>query len=773
MLLSVVARVFKWTRMGHLIPTLNGLAFLGRPSRVSFPVELLSQGVSVLLTGLNNTMAIQSNPDWVWPYWVERQIDPDAPEFIPTGLNLIKGNLARRNWTSLGVDGSPREGMLDPVGMLTLFPFGWSVMPYVRVDGQLHVPPRMHGRARQSLVEGDLPAVITRYQTVDRLAWETETVALRLEDHEFAQMTHRVENRGTTPLAFTYGVTLRPYNALGVGHINLLRFKKRTFKVNAMRGLLLEDRPHHFALCDRHVGDPLLHPTPATEHRLLSRSGVATGIAEWNWTLAPGESRTLRTLADLDPNLVLVNPPKPRTLFAAATQAREKMLATFRENRDVGMTLGLPDEGLQSVFQKVRNHLHVFDDVTHFAPGSYLYHSFWFRDSSFIAQAFDHLGWFGRVKPKLLTYPRRQLWNGFFRSQTGEWDSNGEAIFSLLHHARLSGDKEFLAKVYPSIRRGARWIEATRLKQKSKGLPHEGLLPAGFSAEHFGPNDHYFWDNFWGLSGLEGAAWAARALGKGGEANRFASMARAYRRDIERAMAHALERNESFTPGKSVLPSSPYRHPDTACIGTLAAISPLDLIPADAPWVRPTLDFLLEHNLRHGLFFQKIVHTGLNPYLTVQLARALLVSGDPRWLDLAKNLAASATDTGTWPEAIHPKDLGGCMGDGDHGWSAAEFINLLREALVMEVGNTLRLGAGLTAAWVRQGVWVRNAPTGFGEVTWSLTPTAEGPKLEWTVTPHGLAGEFRIEVRVPTADGSRLVELEGLSGTRLLPEPGT
>jgi Zn-finger nucleic acid-binding protein len=31
-------------------------------------------------------------------------------------------------------------------------------------------------------------------------------------------------------------------------------------------------------------------------------------------------------------------------------------------------------------------------------------------------------------------------------------------------------------------------------------------LPPGFSAEHLGPNDYYYWDNFWALAGLKAAA---------------------------------------------------------------------------------------------------------------------------------------------------------------------------------------------------------------------------------------------------------------------------
>jgi hypothetical protein len=54
--------------------------------------------------------------------------------------------------------------MIDPVGMLTLQPYGWSVFPFVRIEGRGYFPPRMIPRwqASQSLSEGSLPCVLTR-----------------------------------------------------------------------------------------------------------------------------------------------------------------------------------------------------------------------------------------------------------------------------------------------------------------------------------------------------------------------------------------------------------------------------------------------------------------------------------------------------------------------------------------------------------------------------------------------------------------------------------
>ena len=56
-----------------------------------------------------------------------------------------------------------------------------------------------------------------------------------------------------------------------------------------------------------------------------------------------------------------------------------------------------------------------------------------------IALAFEHAGMGARVRPKLLAYPGLQTADGFFRSQKGEWDSNGEAIWTVVNHVRLGG----------------------------------------------------------------------------------------------------------------------------------------------------------------------------------------------------------------------------------------------------------------------------------------------------------------------------------------------
>ena len=89
-------------------------------------------------------------------------------------------------------------------------------------------------------------------------------------------------------------------------------------------------------------------------------------------------------------------------------------------------------------------------------------------------------------------------------SPGGEWDSNGEALWILRRYCELTG-RPPKPEWRRSIERGARWIRRNRIQAEGEGL-HSGLLPPGFSAEHLGPNNYYYWDDFRGIAGLHAAS---------------------------------------------------------------------------------------------------------------------------------------------------------------------------------------------------------------------------------------------------------------------------
>jgi hypothetical protein len=757
MLKALVKHLLQVTGRAHLASFVQGLLHLGRPSSVAFPPELVEQGAAIALSGLANTMAIQSNPDWVWPVWVVRQTDPDDVAFVPTGLNLITTNLTGRNWTSVGVPGSSHEAMVDPVGMVTPAPWSWSLLPCLRRGDAMLCPATRHTSVSQSLVPGGISGVRTVF--VDRdvlMSWDV--IAAEVEGREGVLVRLRLENAGQERVDVAPGICLRPANPLSLGPIRSIRMDSRRIRIDGKDAVILPIAPTRMVVSDRHNGDPLLRSASGLPLKSLrSRSGMATCLVEWNTSLEPGAVWTGSVLMPLG-RADGFRPVGPRALDHAIERAESLQ----RRETARGTRLSIPDRRLQEGWDAIRARMHVFDDVDRFSPGTFLYHEHWFRDAAFLTLGFENLGRGDLVEPKMEMMRSRQKRDGLFRSQTGEWDSNGQAIWTLGLHLRRGGNVELLDRLLPHVLRGVEWIRKERMRSIQERAPHRGLLPAGFSAEHFGPNDHYFWDNFWSIAGMEDAVWMCRLAGKTAHATRIEEEISDYRADLESALSWAIER------GDGALPSSPYRRVDAASIGNLVAVSPLTILGADTAWLKPTVDFLSDNCVRDGLFFQSIVHTGLNPYLSVQLARAKLVLGDDKGcLEVLRALSRVASPTWCWPEAIHPRTGGGCMGDGDHGWAAAEFLSLLRDIVVRDTADGVLLLSGAPREWIEssEGVRVKRATTSCGTIDFSVHRDAGQILVTWSIVrkPHQDAGAVMLSL--PTKDGKRHIHrLDSLSG---------
>jgi hypothetical protein len=129
-----------------------------------------------------------------------------------------------------------------------------------------------------------------------------------------------------------------------------------------------------------------------------------------------------------------------------------------------------------------------------------------------------------------------------------------------------------------------------------------------------------------------------------------------------------------------------------------------------------------------GGFFQDMIHSGVNPYLTLDIAQTLLRAGDLRCIDLLYTVADLASPTGQWPEAVHPLTLGGCMGDGQHGWAASEWTMIMRSLFIREEGGSLLLGSGLDPAWLESQEPLEFGPTltPYGRISVFITGLPDG-----------------------------------------------
>jgi hypothetical protein len=153
--------------------------------------------------------------------------------------------------------------------------------------------------------------------------------------------------------------------------------------------------------------------------------------------------------------------------------------------------------------------------------------------------------------------------------------------------------------------------------------------------------------------------------------------------------------------------------------------------------------------LVHGGFFHDMTHSGINPYLTLHLAQVFLRAGDSRYFGLMTAVAKLASPTGQWPESVHPRTGGGCMGDGQHVWAAAEWVMIIRNCFVREEGQRLILCSGIPQAWLDkdQTISFGPAPTSFGDIQISIKRQGQNIIVEWQGVWFG--EEPPIDIQLP------------------------
>lgn len=721
-IITRAARAYGFMDPINLMTKMRGFA---QPSEVAEPIELLRAGVIFHARGLVNTKAIQNNLDWIWPYWVERQFNPADESFIPRAFSFSHINLTHRDWTAVGLPDVPFYSIVDPRGLVTPLFDGWSLDFWLLPESGEPLFPSKLGTFEQTLALED--NLVVRSRAVGRdFSLETE-VTMALEGGE-PHCCIRVQ--ADHAAGGFVAVALRPYNPEGISAIDRVAFAadQRGWIVNKRNEVLFDREPARQVLSVYKEGD--------VSHRLGKLEGSATEVtcpvgmatAVALFPIAALRERPLAVRAPIYNELK----PKTRPPFAGTNswKAAMKPIAKLR----------IGDARVQRLYDlaAVNLVLHAPGEVY---PGPYTYKRFWFRDAAFILNALLTLGGVERTRRALQEFAPRQRHDGYFLSQEGEWDSNGEAIWTYHRFVTLTGEKP-LPEWLPAIAKGARWIARKRLPSDS-GLPEAGLLPAGFSAEHLGPNDFYYWDNFWGVAGLRCAADLLRASD--------AASAAEFEREADRFMA-AIERSFPSGPQRrfpGAIPASPKRRMDSGAIGSIVADYPLQLFaPADERILR-TADYLRDHSSYKGCFFQQMIHSGINAYLTLHLAQVRLRADEPEiaW-KLMDDVAALASPTGQWPEAIHPRSGGGCMGDGEHIWAAAEWALMVRNCFVREEADALVLGSGLRPKWWRdEGCSFGPTLTPFGVVTLQVRPVGEGAHVVIQGQWHG--PRPRLEVNLP------------------------
>ncbi|MDZ7760710.1 MAG: hypothetical protein U5L00_10695 [Desulfovermiculus sp.] len=702
-----------------------------QPSEVQEPIELLRAGIIFHARGLINTKAIQHNLDWVWPFWVERQFNPNDVSFIPRGFSFSHVNLTHRNWTAVGLPGLALYPIIDPRGLFTPMYDGWSLDVWLRLpNGQLILPSRQSSASQDLYLSPNLQ-VSTEMQGD---SWYLRSRCyLERSPENTPQACLQVQYEA--PEGSSLILALRPYNPEGVQFVERVTFNPSagSWLVNQSTPILFSRQPDGVVFSD-YAGGDVLHKLDSEKNDLSVACKVGMATAAALFPLSGPE-----TGQEITAQIPI---PQEDGGYSKRRSPGPAPQVSWAEALENSCRLRLPDQKLNKLYETAVHTL-VLLSSRDVVPGPYTYRRFWFRDACFMLYALLNLGFIDSVQRIIKAFPLRQKKSGYFQSQAGEWDSNGQVLW-LLDRFELLSNRQLDGESLSSVLAGVRWIQNKRISS-NQGSLHAGLLPAGFSAEHLGPNDYYYWDNFWSAAGLRSAACIFQRHGQTQQAPRVDQAGNDFLQTIWNSIQAIPETRKS-----GGIPASPYRRLDAGAVGSLVADYPLHLVSAGDNRIMNTVEFLISECFHKGGFFQDMIHSGINPYLTLDIAQTLLRAGDLRCIDLLYTVADLASPTGQWPEAIHPLTLGGCMGDGQHGWAAGEWVMILRSLFVREEGEGLILGSGLDPVWLESQEPLEFGPTltPFGRISVCITGRDQGKAEVWvtgTVDP----GTTPVHIQIP------------------------
>ncbi len=694
------------------INLISQLQNFSKPSEVAIPTELMRLSSLLHARGLLNSQAIQHNLDWIWPYWVEKQFNPKSSSFIPRAFSLTHINLTHRNWTAIGLPDVESLPIVDPRGLITPFYDSWSIDFWLILEEGDKLFPSKLENVNQKLLGNKFVSVTTECKEKSLLLKTKAEVSKDRDD-----LVCNISAKGFSAKPGWLVVAIRPYNPEGVSFIKNIEINKDKTKiiVNQKRDIFLDSAFDKFKLSNYHQGDVSSDSLSfSSENSISCPVEMATGA--FFYKIEAGKEKAVNLKVPLEKiKVTKKNKIKDDNTLNYSWQNLEKESTRLK----------ISNKKYQYLYDSSKITVILHSGDTCFA-GPFTYKRFWIRDTVFALQALLYLGQKKRANKLINLLLSTQKMNGYFSSQYGEWDSNGQVLWALKEFGQLTNKKDY-SSWQKAIQKAVSWIEKKRVPKKEEN-PYSGLLPSGFSAEHFGPNDFYYWDDFWAQAGLKAALFLQNTKNK--KQNQFFQ-------NCLKNLEDSIEKNLKLLKDKNhnnLIPAAYSRRMDSSAIGSLVAGYPLQLWQPKDRRLLDTTEYLIKNCFYQGSFFHDMSHSGLNPYLTLSVAQVLLRAGDSRFKDIMDSVAKFASPTGLWPEAIHPETKGGCMGDGQHLWAAAEWIAIIRNCFMREEEKQgkLVLCSGIYPDWYQgdEPIYIKNALTAFGKISLKIIPE-EKIKIKW------------------------------------------
>jgi hypothetical protein len=452
------------------------------------------------------------------------------------------------------------------------------------------------------------------------------------------------------------------------------------------------------------------------------------------WNLKPGEKRAGW----------LVRPYRAYSTDLPALRAKDWAKEVIEAKSDWNALLAraskviVPDPGVLNAYRACLADLFIMREPVaggYLAgvPGTEVYRAPNAGEAGIVAVAIDQLGLHKEAVEGFRVSIEMQEPDGNWDDPKGwghlMWCFSGFKARVIIEHYRLTGDRKYLAEVYPRLLASSRWQQRqrqrTRVAAGNDRPVTYGLMPPGMGdCGLMNDGDLYgvfLPHNIWAVYADRIAVEAAEILGKSEDVAELRRIYETARHDLLVAMDRGAIRERDYrwipgVPGKT----------SGSCWGVLNAVHPCALLPPDHELIRGTLRHMEANMSKGGI----PIHTGWladGMWVAITLdnvAEVHLAQGDG---DAAVQYLYATLNHGTplytWCEERGPEPGSAkCTGDRQHLWTPVAVVRAIRDCLLMEDSGGLNLALGADRQWLAGGdpVGMERGVTHFGPVTFQM-----------------------------------------------------
>ncbi|NUN71037.1 MAG: discoidin domain-containing protein [Bacteroidetes bacterium] len=697
-------------------------------------------------------------------------------------------------WTVVGVPSDTREALFGEDGAFETDRQHFSLEPFITLSGGKQLLHWENAVTEQSLLEGYLP-VPTVTRTYPNITLTTTLLASGEPERSFVMARYTIRNRSAVRQSGAFYLALRPFQVNptsqwlnydgGFAATPEIAFSGTKATVGS-KNVIVSGAPAGAGVVGVDQGDIIDHiaqdKLPAATSARQER-GMTSGAFRYTFDLAPGDSMVIIAAVPFLATGDRWTDRQPTPEEFAAVLAD---VAGYWKRRltTVGFTVNAEAQRYVDLIRTNLAYILINKDKNGFQPGSRSYERSWIRDGSMTSDALLKLGITEEPKKYLEWYSGYQYESGAVPcvvdtrgpDPVPEHDSHGQLIFGIMEYFRFTGDTAFLRARWDNITAAIGYIQSLRAQRmtpeyrdgNNEKRAYYGLVTESISHEGYSDKAmHSYWDNFFVLKGMKDAAAAAAVLGKKKEAAWYDSLARSFRTDLYASIALAMtNRSVNYIPGCvekgdfdatstsiAMFPNGEMRHvPQPAFNNTFDKYYSWFVERAEG---KLTWDAYTPYEVRNIGTFVYLGQKERAHYALEYFMKDQRPSGWNHWAEVVANGYRTVRFIGDMP----------------HTWVGSDYINAIRAMFVYEIDDdhSLVLGAGLKDSWVKEGLAVKDLPTHYGTLNYSIAPASGGTSA---LSITGSIDAAKTPVLVPVSLQSTPLKRASVNGVMVQPVNG-